>query len=336
VKGSDFQTRLRQGELPPLIFLYGEEGFARDRAARQIVERYVPADARDFNLTTFYGKDVDSRRILEEVQTLPVFAPHRVVLVRDAHQLSAADLDLLTDYLAKPLAETLLVFVADKIDKRRKFFQQFQKHGLLLEFRPLYDNQVPAFIREQLQEDGLQITEEAMELFCRRMGNQLAAIVVEIGKLRSYLGERRLVDVADIQAVVCDLRSNSVFELNDAIGRRQAPEALRLLSRLLADGEAPLGLLTMIVRHFRQLWKIVELLEEGVAGRELPARIGVNPYFINGLVTQARNFTRAELEAAFRRFLETDLALKSSGAHASVLLEQLVLEIGWGARGGEE
>lgn len=327
MNGSDFQTRLRQGDLPPLIYLYGEESFGRDRAARQIVEHFVPAEARDFNLSVFHGKDVDGRKILEEAQTLPVFAPHRVVLVRDAQLLSAADLDLLTDYLAQPVPETLLVFVADKIDKRRKFFQQFQKQGLLQEFRPLYENQIPAFIRDQLQQGGLQITEEAMSLFCRRMGSDLPTIVVEIGKLQAYLGERQLVDVADVEAVVCDLRSNSVFELNDALGRRKAPEALRLLSRLLADGEAPLGILAMIIRHFRQLWKLVELQAQGVSGKELPGRVGVNPYFINNLVAQARNFTRVQLEAAFRRFLETDLALKSSGAHANALLEQLVLDI---------
>jgi len=336
LKGSDFQTSLRQGELPPLIFLYGEELYSRDRAVRQIIDRYVPSDARDFNLSIFYGKDATGQKILEEVQTLPVFSSHRVVLVRDAHLLSAADLDLLGDYLNEPVTETLLVFVADKIDKRRKFFQQFQKNGLLQEFRPLYDNQIPGFIKDQLKEQGVQITEEAMALFCRRMGSQLPAIVVEIGKLHSFLGERDLVDVADVEAVVCDLRSNSVFELNDALGRRNAPEALRLLSRLLDDGEAPLGLLTMIVRHFRQLWKIIELQEEGVSSRELPGRVGVNPYFINGLVAQARNFGDGQLRGIFETFLETDLALKSSGAHASAMLEQVLLQICRGGRGGDE
>jgi len=327
VKPQDLKSRIKSGELPPVLCLCGEEGYFRDLSLRQIIDHAVPADARDFNLTVFHGKEVSARQILEEVQTLPVFVPRRVVVVKETQLLGAADSELLLDYLQSPAPETILVLVADKVDKRKKFFQQLSKAGGLVEFKPLYDNQIPGFVRDLLQEKGLRITESGMALFCRRAGGNLQEIAAELEKLAAFLGERDLIDRDDVAEVVCDVRADSVFELTDALGQRRLPEALWLLHRLLDEGEAPLGLLAMIVRHYRQLWKIRELLDRGTGVRELPAAVGVNPYFINGLITQAGHFSSARFRGLFSRFLETDLALKSSGAHASALLEGLLLEI---------
>lgn len=313
--------------IPPLLFLYGEETFLLDRALQRLRDAAVPADARDFNLNLYHGKESPVEVILDTALTLPVFSSHRLVLVRDAQDLSAASLDAFLPYLADPAPETILVFTADRIDGRKKFFQEFKKRGVLVEFKRLYDNQIPAFVREQAKSTGFALTEDALALFCRRVGNSLQEVSGEVNKLFAYLGERDLADVADVAAVVSDTRVDSIFELTNAIGARKKGEALRLLTRLLAEGTAPLMMLTMMVRHFRQLWQARELLEQGVASKEIARQIGINPYFIDGLVSQSRRFSLARYRQIFMLFLEVDLGLKSSGAHPAAMLEKLVLDV---------
>ena len=94
-----------------------------------------------------------------------VITPRRLVMVKDAQLLSAESLDLLTSYLHDPSPETVLVFVGDKIDGRRKFFQDFKKTGQLVEFKKLYDNQIPAFVRDQGRSAGRTFTEDSLALF---------------------------------------------------------------------------------------------------------------------------------------------------------------------------
>jgi DNA polymerase-3 subunit delta len=89
----------------------------------------------------------------------------------------------------------------------------------------------------------------------------------------------------------------------------------------------------MMVRHFRQLWKTRELLEQGTGKQDLCRRIGINPYFLDGLVKQARRFSSVQYRHAFELFLDVDMALKSSGAHPAVLLEKLVQDIAVGEPG---
>jgi len=324
---SELNRAIEQRAIPSLLFLYGEETFLLDRVLQRLRDVVVPEDARDFNFNLYHGKETPVEVILDAALTLPVFSAHRLVLVRDAQDLSAASLDAFLPYLSDPVPETILVFTADKIDGRKKFFQEFKKRGVLVEFKRFYDNQIPAFVREQAKLAGRALTEDAMALFCRRVGSGLQEISGELNKLFAYLGERVLADVADVAAVVSDTRVDSIFELTNAIGARKRGEALRLQTRLLAEGTAPLMMLTMMVRHFRQLWQTRELLDQGVASKEIARRIGINPYFVDGIVSQARRFSPERYRQIFMLFLEVDLGLKSSGAHPTAMLEKLMLDV---------
>ena len=75
------------------------------------------------------------------------------------------------------------------------------------------------------------------------------------------------------------------------------------------------------------MWKIHELVAQGVSQSELPRKVGVSPYFLKGLMQQAGRFNNRQYKEIFTRFLATDLALKSSGSEPKMHLEKLVLDV---------
>jgi len=325
---ADLQKAIRTNEIPELLYLFGSERFFLERALQQLTDAVVQPDARDFNMQVCHGRETGIESILDSVRTLPVFAPRRLVIIKDADKLTASDLDALTGYIEEPVPESCLVLIGEKVDRRKKFFLSFQKKGFLVEFKGLYENQIPSFVREQATAAGFKFTEDAMALFCRRSGTSLQEIDGEMQKLFQYIGnDRRLVDVADVEAIVSDTRVDSIFDMVNAIGRRSAGEALRLLGRLLGEGIAPLVVLSMLTRHFRQLWMTRELLDNNNGRQDISKRVGVNPYFIDGLISQARLFNHRQYRRSFELFLATDIALKSTGSNPAAMLEELLLEI---------
>ncbi len=323
----ELKKALRERWFPPLLFLHGEERFFLERSVESLLDLTVPPEWRDFNLTVFHGREARAGDILDSARTLPVFHAYRLVLVRDAHLIAAAELETFIPYLKDPVPETVLVFIADKIDSRRKFFQQFKKYGQLVEFKKYYDNQIPDFVQEYAREAGVAFSEEGLNAFCRRVGNSLPEIAGELDKLFSFLGERKLADAEDVRAIVSDIRVDSIFDLADALGQQQRARALVLLNRLLDEGVAPLVILAMVARHLRQLWKARHLLDRGEERKNISRIVGVNPYFLDGVLRQARSFPVERFPGIFEEMLAADLALKSSGAHPSAILEELVLGI---------
>jgi len=321
-----FSQAVRADRISPQLLLHGEEGYLVDQAARLVMNTIVPPDSRDFNLTVVHGRDLKGHELVDQARTLPVFASRRLVVIRNAHEASAEQMEAFSAYLENPVPETFLLVTAATVDKRRKFFQKFAQVGEVIEFKRLYENQLPQFIRDRARDAGRTFTGPALKLFCRRVGNNLAEVMGELDKLTSYVGEREYFEEEDVAEVVSDTRVESVFALTDAIGSGDRATALRLLQRLLDDGQPPLVILSMLVRHFRQLWKTRELLRQGVPQKELPRRIGINPYFLGNLMAQAKRCAEAPLCAVFPRLLAVDQALKSGG-DARAHLEGLVLAL---------
>jgi len=318
---------LQAGKIPPLLFLYGKEPFLLQRAVKLIRKAVLEAEKDDFNDTLFYAKEASASAIVDAAMTLPVFAARRLVTVKDAQLLPAAELDGLLDYLRNPVAETCLLFIADRIDSRRKFFQQFKKKGVLIEFKPLRESEMPGHIRSFLDDRDYRISADALELFCSMVGDSLHEIHGELEKLLIYLGERTLVDVTDVQAVVSKGRAENIFELGNAVGRGDIGRAIELANSLTEAGEAPLKILSLLVRHFRQLWKVRELQVQNRSPKEIASTAGVPFFVIQPMIAQGKRFSRQNFYRAFELFLETDLAMKSSGADAEALLENLLLRL---------
>lgn len=318
---------LNTGKVPELLFLYGKEPFLVQRAVRLVRKAVLETEKDDFNDNQFYGKEASATDIIESALTLPVFAARRLVTVKDAHLLPAAELDDLLSYLKNPVPETCLLFVAEKIDSRRKFFQQFKKSGCLVEFKPLAERELPGHVRSFLNDRDYRISADALDLFCGMVGGSLHEVHGELEKLLTYLGDRTLVDVIDVQAVVSKGRAENIFELGNAVGRGDAAKALGLAKQLNDAGEAPLKILSLLVRHFRQLWKVRELQVQNRSPRDIASTAGVPFFVVQPLIKQGKRFSRNDFQRSYELFLETDLAMKSSGADAEALLEILLLRL---------
>lgn len=328
MKAAELSRNIAAGKLPHLLFLYGEEAFLLEEALAQSINAAVADDDRDFNLNVFSAADSAVEDVLEAARMFPVFAPRRCVVVTDVERLRAEEYETLLEYVKNPLDTTCLVLCANKIDKRKKFFTHFKKHGKLVEFKPLYPNQLPEFVAARAGTSGRHFTEEALELFCSRVGTNLAEVVTELEKLENYCGpDTVVIDVADVRAVVSDTRLESIFDLTDAAGSGKLGTALLLSERLQMEGEHPLKILTMLVWHFRQLWKVSSLLEQGTSEREICKIARINPYFIQKSIRQARLFDPAAFPAIFELFVELDMQLKSGGGQSAALIQQAVTRL---------
>jgi len=327
MKPDEFARSLEKGEIAPLYYFHGDEPYLIERAVKRLMGLTVPTDSRDFNLDIFYGKECKGEEIATAAQTLPMFAERRVVLVRRSSELPAPALDKLTEYVVDPSPSTCLIFEGEKIDQRKKFFLEFKKKGNLVEFKRLYENQLAPFIREEAAAYGKRMEPAALEMLVYLVGNNLQELAAEMEKVATFIGNRDMVKVADIRAIVSDTKVDTVFELANAMGEKDTGKALRSLNTILRDGEAPLMVLAMLTRHFRQLWRVKELCEKKVSTQDISRSTGINLYFIKGILEQARNYRLSEFRGIFERFFKTDLALKTSGGKPASLMECLVLDL---------
>jgi DNA polymerase-3 subunit delta len=124
-------------------------------------------------------------------------------------------------------------------------------NGYYKEFNPPRDP--GQWIRNRArQEYGVEIDHPAAYALGAVVGPDLRAADNELAKLAAYVGGERPITEVDVALLTSYVAEASVFEMVDALGRRDGTTATRLLHRLLRDDE-PLQLFGMIVRQFRLL-----------------------------------------------------------------------------------
>jgi DNA polymerase III subunit delta len=325
MKPEEYHRAVETGELGPLYLLYGDEPYLVERAVKKLLERAVDPGFRDFNLNIFYGNECKGDEVFSAAQTLPMFADRRVVLVKKGGDLSAAAMEILLSYLQDPCPQTCLVLQAEKVDGRKKFFAEFKKRGEAVEFKRPYENQLGPYVRDEVRASGKKIDAAAADLLAYLVGNNLQELVSQIEKLCVYCGKKETIGIDDVKAIVSDTKVESVFEFTDALGSKDLAKALRMLTTLIQDGEAPLRMLGAVARHYRQLWQVRELLDRRLSSGDIAKSAGINPYFLKKVTEQARNYEVRELKQIFERMLELDQAFKSGGIE-DALFERFVIQ----------
>ncbi len=322
----ELETNIRKGTVPALCYLYGEESFLVDRLTKKLLDAAIDSSLKDFNLNVFFGNEVKGVEVADAALTLPMFADRRAVLVKRADLMKADALDALMTYIKNPAASTCLIFNGVKIDQRKKFFQELKKQNALIEFKKMYDNKLSAFIVAEATAQGKKIESSAADLLSFLIGNNLQELSSQIEKLVVYVGNRPGITLDDVRVLASSSKTFTVFELAGFLGLKDLSRSLKSLDTLIRNGDDIPMMIGALSRHFRQLWRILELVEKRMGQADISREVGINPYFIGDYLKQAQKFTKSGLDKIFKELYYCDLSSKTGG-NSYTLMHGLIMSI---------
>jgi DNA polymerase-3 subunit delta len=353
-----FRAQLARQD-PAAVYLFlGPELYGRDACRRALMDRFLGPDPPE---DAFVRHDLDSltmAEVLDDARALSLFAPRRVIWVSRAEgalprsRATAADEESgeapsksdgaaqLADYCRNPPPDVVLVFDSSKFefegeDKART--ERLRKHFAavpqVVEFARLAESQVRRLAAGKAKEFGFVLSPGALDLLVEATGASALRVETEIEKLSNFVrsrgGEAR-VEAADIEALVPQARTTTIFALVAALGRKDRAKALELLDTLLGSGEylpLALGFLATQFRH------ALAAREAGLRGAsQIQAhfqRMGVPmwPSRAEQVWQTVGSFRSDQLERGIREIAATDAALRDTRPDDRTVLEQFVWKL---------
>ncbi|MGZ3747680.1 MAG: DNA polymerase III subunit delta [Pseudobdellovibrionaceae bacterium] len=326
IDAQKFYRDLEKGEFSPLYFLFGEEAYLLNQCVERFKYAVLTEGAIDFNYSLFYASDADVSNVRDAVETLPMMAPKRLVILKEAQELTDREWAELDPLITTPVESTVFVILASRVDKRKKVIRMMLETADCVEFKKPYDNQIPGWVKYIAGTLGLDIADDAILHLAKLVGSQLSEIESELQKLADFLGERKRIEVRDVSQVVSRSKEENVFDFTRAIGESDRVRALEHLVHLLDQGQSEIGIVSLLARHIRLLLSVKRGLEHGLTGTKLAHAAQVPPYFLDNYIMQSRLWTVKKLEQTLIILAETDKALKSSPLSSHIWLENLVLK----------
>jgi DNA polymerase-3 subunit delta len=197
-----------------------------------------------------------------------------------------------------------LIITTDRIDKRRSLFQTIREMGTVIDCSvPRGERRADRRVREALLSEQMNmilsksskaIDRLAHTALIEMTGFDLRTFSNNVEKLISYVGERREINVDDVESVLRRTKKDPIYELTNAVTDKNAAMSLFFLDSLLSDNIHPLQALAAISNQIRRLLIAKDFVQSSHGETWQP---GLSfERFKNSVMPAIQNYDKAILE----------------------------------------
>src|SRR3989338_7823440 len=311
--------------IEPFYYLVDETSFFSKHFVEQLKIKFLGKVTSE-NYVIRYAGDLDIDTFSDGIQNLSLFSSKKLIVVKDADRLLEAKSKKISELLKSKIQDHCFVFVSLKKAKHG-VYKFCQKQKKMWVFKKPYDSEIQAWIQWMAKRQRKTIDPMAPQLLFEKVGAELNILENEIEKLSLFVGQNQSgIRAEDVEALLYVSRAKSIFELTDALGKKDKAKALFILESILQSGEPEIFVFTMLVRHLRNLWKAKEWQRQK-PDVEIQRQLGIHPYFWNQFCTQLQGWKKTKFEPIWKKVSQIDQSLKSQAIDRRSILTGFVGEL---------
>ena len=303
------KSRLNK-KIETCYLVQGEDVLLYDKAL-EMIKKAMDLQLEDFNFNIFDDDNFNGDLVIDTCETLPMGSEKKVVLLKNISNPNENFKKKLKDYLKNPLQSTCLVI-----------FDFFNKFDFLISekisAKRLDDPSLKEIVITELKKNEKTITDGACQKLIEACCNYYSLIKNELEKLISC--DDFEITEKTIDALVCKQTEFTVFELTDALSKRDADRAVSLLNLMPKDTKT----FSLVLNHFRRLFFVA--VAEGTE-KELADLLGVKEYAIIVAKRLSKNFSKLQLKNIYEMTSDVDFYIKNGQMQVENALFYLVFGI---------
>jgi DNA polymerase-3 subunit delta len=324
-----FFDEVKRGALRQAYLFGGPEEYVKREALEKLREAMLPPGLEELNESRFEGAAAE--RIIEAAETMPIACERRLVVVKDFAPLMSgkardeeSEAQKIIAWLSRPSDTCVLVFyMRGDFDGRKKLSGALKSAAVA--FDQLTEPEMRKWIAAKLKPKAMSAQVIRHLLFTA--GWELTKLEGELSKLTAYVGDRKEIEMADVEAIVSPSAEFGAFDMINKLFDGDAAGAYETLSLMLERGTNRIAALASITRQMRGMTFLQAAAEAGERPDDVVRALQLNPYAAKIMGQKARAYTAQTLESLYRACVDADYAVKSGQARDQAALDQMFLKI---------
>ncbi|MBD3333856.1 DNA polymerase III subunit delta [candidate division GN15 bacterium] len=308
------------GRFKPAYYFFGSEDYRIKEAEKFLAKSFLG----DQDLSTGYrridGRAIKCADLLAELSTVPMLGDKQVFAIKDFQSFKPTEIERVLKLLDPADPSRVIVFSSPSArtpKKNSKFFTNMARHTTAVEFNHLTPSETASQIRARFKRAGLTIDHDALSILTGLIGGNRGALDTETDKLIDYCRESGSVTRDDVKTLTAGHEVFNVFQIGDLIVQGNVNQCLAMMRSLLASGQTPVMLISLLIGHFLCLY----LVKNGQ--KPLPRR-----EFLTGKFrSQAARYTHEQLAETIVELSRADARLRHSEHIPEMVLESLILQL---------
>ena len=317
----------------PCYLLLGPENGQKEEFLANIKKQLQKRLGEQPELHRAYPYKIDMPELVGLLRNRSLFTPHRLVVLREAHDITKkSDFDTLIDYLKQPSETATLVLITDRVqisDKPgvTKRIEALIPKGARVVFWELFENQKRGWIQNYFRSADFSIDSDAVEMILELVENDTADLRRECEMLTHFYDSSHTITESDVEEVLYHSKNENVFTLFDNIVKMDFEACIEVLHALILAGLAdPTSLLGGLTWQFR---KLVDF--QRYKGQNEPDDVIAKKLSIRGkrslrtYQNGVSNYSILDLERIFVRVVEYDALFRTIRTEIDMCLFELFL-----------
>jgi DNA polymerase-3 subunit delta len=308
------------GRFKPAYYFFGSEDYRIKEAEKFIARSFLADQDLSIGYRRIDARAVKCADLLAELATVPMLGEKQVFAIKDFQSFKPTEIERILKLLSPPDPSRIIVFSSPSArtpKKNSKFFTTMTRHAVTVEFNYLTAAETIAQIRARVKRAGLAIDNDALSALTGLVGGNRGALDSETDKLIDYCRESGTVTTEDVRQLAAGHEIFNVFQMGDLIVQGDIGLCLSMMRSLLASGQTPVTLTSLLISHFLCLY----LVKNGQ--KPLPRR----EFLAGKFRSQASQYTHQRLADIVIRLAEADAHLRHSEQVPELVLESLILHL---------
>ncbi len=302
----------------PVYVVAGADDYLREQAVKMLC-KIADEDFASFNISRFSSENGVADAV-ETLHTYPVFGQYRVVILSVFQKLTDEDKKALKAYIDAPDDTSVLVAECDA-DAAKSLKG---KSVVNVDCSALSDAELAAEIRKICSAEPVcEIDDGAITELAERTQSAMSRIVSELTKLKAYC-EGRITRDDVVNMVTADF-DFQIYELTDAVSKKDADKAFRVLDIFYKNGVRSMRIINQLYDRYRRM--LHAELGKGLGNDELAGLLSMS----GGAVYHMRKVSSTYSQVRLKRSVDCLHALQcdvlSGRRNESTALTQAMFEL---------
>ena len=341
----DFSLNLKNGSVGDVVFLFGEEEFLIEWAAKEIIKKYVKEASYmlDFDKPEEDAMSVEA--IISSAETFPMLSEKRVVWIKDYPPLykkncagfGEAELKRIGDYIKSPNKDAVIIFSAASSggDSGRRSDKKTELYSLLIKEASAYDlcrldaESLKGFINKRFKAANKAASPATVRYLIDVSGYNnkdseyhLFNLEADIKKIIALSGDE--VTERDVSTAVLGDMDTYIFDFLDRVSAGRKDEAYRLMHNMLRSGSDVFEILATLVGQFELMTEVKELRSSGMGLTEITKEMGIHEFRVKKALASAERFSLEKLREVLCGLYDMDANIKKGDIQGNIALELLI------------
>jgi DNA polymerase-3 subunit delta len=324
---SEAVKSIKRGNLLPIYFFFGEDSFSIDTSVSALREAVKPHIASEFDKETFYGDEKPLSDIIDFASAFPFGSEKKFIIYKEFEKVR--DKKNLRPYIESPSDFTVLLIIHNGSIQNPDtvLYRTLLENGFIFEAKELKGKNLINWLIDYCEANKKTLGPENAQILVDIVGENRSMLEAQLDKIFTFIGDKPEIILDDIRTLSSELKEYSIFDLQDAIARKDKARAMKLAFNLLEKGQEPTFIIHMLTRYFTGLARVNEMTELKMNEYAAARIVGTHPYYYKGYKLARRAYSDKDLFQASRALLKADLAIKTTSADNKSIVSVLISEM---------